>query len=332
MTTKPLIGIQMYNFTERVPLDAISAVHADLRNEITFAPLNWGSVETSPGEYQWEAMDWWAEVARAIELPRRIWTLYPVHMNERGPLPPDLQDAPFDSQEMIDRFDAFVAEASRRGGWNEDQTMVMVGNEIDSWAKSYPDEVDAYVAFSNAAADSIRRHAPNARVVNSLTGDVLDDPNTRELVGRLNESTDLVALQWYDLREDFTVRQLSDLKEMVERMRSVSGDKPLLISEIGLPTGAGCVSSEEMQADRVRELFSVLDTYSRDEIEGAVWLGLDDWPVEPLRDWVAHQFPVLIGNEPFLSFLTSLGLRDVEQRPKAGYLAWTEEAAARSSD
>jgi hypothetical protein len=319
----------MYNFTARVPLDEIAAVQTDLNNQITFAPLAWGGVERTPGEYDWEPMEWWAKVAEVVPaLPDRIWTIYPVHMNERGSLPPDLQDAAFDSREMIDRFDAFVKEAAPRGQWNDGRTIVMVGNEIDSWAKTYPDEVDAYVTFSNEAAEAIRRHAPTARVVNSLTADVLDDPATRGLAERMNEATDLIALQWYDLRPDFCVRKLTDLAGLVEQMLAVAGDKPLLISEIGLPTGAGCESSDDLQAERVRELFDVLSRYDRSEIEGAVWLGLDDWPVQPLEEYVAQQFPMFVGNVPFLSFLTSLGLRDVDKRPKAAYEAWKEAAAA----
>jgi hypothetical protein len=329
--SKPRIGIQLSNFDRRVGLDEMPLVHSELQNQITFAPLWWGEVEKAPGEYDWEAMDWWAGVDGVLpSLPQRIWTIYPVHMNERGVLPPDLQDAPFDRPDMLDRFESFVAEAARRGGWNDGDTVVMLGNELDMWAARYPEEVPAFVRFVNEGADAIRRHAPEARVVNSLTLGVLDEPGGADLVKAVNENADLLALQWYDLRPDFTIRRLSDLGREVDRMLAIAAGRPLLISEIGLPTHGTCLSSERLQAERVAELFAVLDGYGRHEIEGAVWLGLDDWPVEVLEPYVAQQFPELVGNAEFLCFLTSLGLRDRDGNPKEGYRAWKDCAGRRA--
>ena len=49
-------------------------------------------------------------------------------------------------------------------------------------------------------------------------------------------------------------------------------EKPLVIKEISLPTGASLRSNDQMQAQRVHQLFDVLAGYSRAEIEGAIWL------------------------------------------------------------
>lgn len=329
-TTRPLAGIQLYNFDVPVPLDHVGDVVRDLSVEVTFAPLNWGSVERDAGVFDWGPLEWWDLVAERVdEMPSLIWTLYPVHMNERGPLPADLRKEAFDAPQMIERFDAFVAEAARRAGWGA-HSIVMVGNEIDMWADAYPHEVESWLTFSDAAATSIRTNAPGARVVNSLTNDAVvhGRGGGQDFIDAINRSADLVAFQWYDHDPDLRIRELSNLDEVVDRWVKAASGKPVLISEIGLATGAGMGSSEQLQVQRIEELFDLLAARPASEIAGAIWLGLDDWDPERLRQWIRHQFPTMDGYEPFHSFLTTLGLRTYDGTPKPGYDTWARRAAA----
>lgn len=328
MNDRPLIGVQLYNFDAPVPLDALPEVVDTLRIELSFAPLHWGSVETEPGRFDWSALERWERAAEILgpRMPRLIWTIYPVHMNERGPLPPDLTGEPFDSPRMAERFDAFIAEAATRAGWG-DQSIVMVGNEIDMWYDGHKDELDAWLAFSESAASSIHRHAPGALVSNSLTHDALVWRGGPDLIRAVNQSSDIVAFQWYDLDRDLRVRELHSLEDVVQQWAAVADGKPLLLSEIGMATGAPMGSSDDFQVRRVEELFDVLARRTRSEMLGAVWLGLDDWDVEQLRQWIVGQFPSMAGDDSFLSYLTTLGLRTYDGTPKPGYHAWVGRAA-----
>ncbi len=321
---RPLVGVQIHG-TEVA--DATQVVR-DLGVEITVTHLNWGTVESDAGAFDWSALEWWQQLREELgSLPQQVFTLYPVHMNERGPLPADLRTVPFDSAQMLERFEGFVAQAAERAGWKDSSPIVVIGNEVNIFADSHPDELDAVLGFLAAGADAIRRHAPGARVVNTCTYDTIS--KRPDLVRALNASTDLAAFTWYELgpAPDFKLPGLSDMAEVVDRMEEAAGDKPVLIKEIGLPAAEILDSSEQIQARRVTEMFEVLSGRSRDRVVGAIWLCVDDWPVEPLREYVRHQFPFFDGNEEFLAFLTSNGIRTHDRRPKAGWQAWREQLA-----
>jgi hypothetical protein len=321
------MGVQVYNFETPLGPERARSIIEEMGVQLTFAPLWWGDTEPTDGTFDWSALRWWDALSQKVpQLPQRIWSLYPVHMNKRGPLPADLVDEPFDSPRMLERFERFVVAVTDQGAWKDEGTIVIVGNEIDSWAKDHPNEVEAYLTFSDAAAAAIRRHAPNARVANTCTYDALDQVG-EQLVQELNRSTDLVAWQWYDNGPDGSVQELSDLEAGFQRWEAVAGAKPTLVSEIGLPSATLAGSSEQMQAQRVEELFDVLSRRDRSRCEGAVWLGLNDWDPAILEPWTAGQFPQLASSKPFLAFLTSLGLRTLDDSPKPAYDAWVRRAA-----
>jgi hypothetical protein len=323
---RPKVGIQIFGGD----VEDLATVVPELGIDLTLAHLNWGGVEPEPGQRDWAALDWWdSYAATGAPMPTRIWTMYVVHMNERGPLPSDLRGTSFGAPEMHRRFEAFVADAGERTGWGDNGDIVLIANELDMWARSYPDEVPAFLDFLEAGADAIRRHAPGVRVINTVSNDILETDESRSLLKECNRATDLVAFDWYDLRPNLRVERLTDLEGLVQQWEEAAGGRQIIINEIGLPTGAGCASSEELQETRVHELFEVLNRRTRDQVEGAVWLGLDDWSETVMREWAANQFPGIPEMETFLSFLTTLGLRSLDRIPKLGYQAWVDEVARR---
>ena len=88
MAERPLIGIQVYNFDVPAPDGELLDLIPRLGIEFTLAPHNWGNVETAPGKFDFSAVDWWDRLGTSLGgLPERIWTIYPLHMNERGAMP-----------------------------------------------------------------------------------------------------------------------------------------------------------------------------------------------------------------------------------------------------
>jgi hypothetical protein len=323
---KPLMGIQVYNFDVPAPDGELVELVPQLGIEFTLAPLNWGNVETQPGVFDWSAIDWWEGLEKALgSVPERIWTIYPLHMNERGALPPDLVKEPLDSKLFLDRWAAFIRASAERIGWGEG-SLIMIGNEVDTFFQSHPEEVAAANTFLEKSVDIVHDIVPGSRVMHTINPVNLKDERIREFTERINQHTDVVGYNWYDIRDNFRVDQLSDLRALVAEWVASCNGKQMVISEIGIPTGQEGGSSDEMQAERVRELFDVVDSYPRDQVLGAIWLGLDDWPVETLREWVKHQFPGFAGDGAFLSFLVTLGLRRNDKTPKAGFVAWEERA------
>lgn len=329
---RPFAGVQVFDFDDfgtPFALDRVPAIIEELAVEMTMAPLWWGHTEKADGVYDWSHVECLEALAAKMgRLPALIWSLYPISMNKRGPLPEDVRDLPFDSLRMLDRFEGYVQAVARRAPWSTPDSVVLVGNEIDTWAHDHADEVDAFATFSDHAAEAIRTAAPGVRVVNTFTHRAIETAAGRDMVRALSRSMDLIGFQWYDNKPDGSVDGSRTLAEELERWEEVAGGKPLIIPEIGLATGAACASSEELQVEHIDQLFDVLASRDRDQLVGAVWLGLHDWDRALLTEWVAGQFPVLAGNDTFLSYLTTLGLRRQDDTPKLGYGAWAQRAQA----
>lgn len=323
---KPLVGIQIH------PLDpeAIARLQAELGCQYAIAPAWWGDVEIGGDRWDWSLIDWWGQLARHWHgpLPQRLWTLYVVHMNDLGPLPEDLVGVPLDDERVLTRFDAYVrALASHVDFSSQDQPVVVIGNEVDLLVGSRPDVAEQFLRALPSMAAAVRRHIPNARVANSVTFDSARTPGGRRLFDRLLESSDVVTFTFYDWDDNHETVTPSDLAAIIEEMVAIADGTPLVIKEIGLATGAALGSTQENQAGRIRELVRILEAYDRDTLIGAIWLGLDDWDESRMRAFIADQFPDLVGNEGFFQFLTTLGIRTADGRPKLGWEVWRSEVA-----
>src|SRR5688572_19876363 len=146
MTDRPRIGIQFGG-----DLDQMVDVALKLRPQITLAALDWGAVETSPGHWDWAEIHRWNALRDKLGwAPQLIWKTYPLHMNSRS-FPADLAGERLDSQGVVDRYEAFVAAASKEAGWDAQRSIVIVGNEVDWYKNANPQDADIVVDFLNAA-------------------------------------------------------------------------------------------------------------------------------------------------------------------------------------
>jgi hypothetical protein len=298
--------------------------------ELLTVHFHWGDAEQSPGEFDWHKGAWIEPLRAELDgdLPPLVWLLFPIHMNARGPMPADVAADPLDSPRLIERFDAFVAAAAQEFGWSE-RDLIVVGNEVDFFVDGNPTERESVVRFLNAAADSVHRHAPGARAAHAMTYDGLSKEGGRALFDALNVNTDFVSFTWYGLTDGVQVDPAGDLETVLARMADAAAGKPLLLQEISLPSSAGTGGSEELQARRVHNLFDAVEKRTGDELLGAIWLDVDDWGREFMRGYIGGQFPEFEGNDAFLDFLTSLGLRAEGGREKPAFAAWLERHAAR---
>ena len=319
---RPLLGIQISNDN---PHDAAAQI-ARFGIETTCLHLPWGVVETAPRRYDWAALDHWNTIRELVGTPPTpVWFLFPIHMNARGHLPEHLATTPLDSPEFLTAWDEWVAATAPRAGWDETEAIVVIGNELDLFVDSHPDEYEAAVTFLRGATESVKRHAPRARTVNTVTWDSLNKAGGRELFEALNVGTDVVGFTWYDLSGVSVTKPPTSIDETLSAMEAVAAGKPVLLQEIAMPTSPACDGDEELQAVRVDELFDAAETRTRARVAAVIWLTIADWPVEPLREWVSNQFGgALDGNEQFLGFLTSMGLVRSDGVDKPAAKVWQE--------
>jgi hypothetical protein len=322
---RPLVGIQIDNEDAKNAADQIRRYGI----EATCLHLPWGAVEKAPGEYDWSALDHWNTIRSIFGTPPRpAWFLFPLHMNERGDIPPDLRTVALDAPEMIERWDAWVAETAPRAGWDDTEALITIGNEVDLFVDAHPDERDAAVTFLNAATESVNRHAPGALTGNCSTWDSVQRPEGAELWTAINERSALAIFTWYDLQGVRVTRPPTSIDATLTAMTRFAAGKPLYLQEIAMPTAPACDGDDDLQAERVHELFDALATRSQEDVLAVIWLTTRDWPREFMREWVTNQFPSFDGDEQFLGFLTSMGFVREDGTAKPADHVWQQRAAS----
>lgn len=327
MTQRPLAGIQTDN---NDPIAAAKQIR-DLSLQTTTLHLSWGSIETEPGKFDFGKLEHSQGIRRELgdDMPLPVWFVFPVHMNHRGEIPQDLYEVALDSDEMIDRWERFVAETAPRAKWDEDGALVVIGNEIDIFCDNHPQEREAVTTFLDKAAQIVAKHAPNAKPINTCTYDGFDKPNGEQLIRELNRNTGVASYTWYDLSPAMTVNNPpTPIGESLDRMVALSDGKPVLLQEISMPTGPGCLGDEALQEKRVHELFDALEARNRDQVIAAIWLTIIDWPRSLMTEYVGQQFGAeLVENAAFFDFITTLGMVREDGTPKPAAHAWIERAA-----
>src|SRR3954452_2890739 len=155
-----LIGIQL-PLSQRAKACALAD---QLDVGITLVPLWWDRVERRDGSLTWTQGEHWRALSRTVARPPvPIWALYPIHMDGRDNMPRSLKRLSLDSPQIAERFESFVAGASKAAGWTDGSPIVLIGNEVDSYTNAHPDEADATISFLQQAADIVHRYAPSAR-------------------------------------------------------------------------------------------------------------------------------------------------------------------------
>jgi hypothetical protein len=327
---RPLVGVQLdslVGLTEPKAPDVYRRQIDELGIEITTVSTNWGDIEKDNGVWDWSRLEKWDEFREQSPRPLvPLFLIFPVHMNERGALPADLKDEPFTSTKLLDRWDAFIAEAAKRGEWDDARAIVTVGNEIDWFIGVHPEEAEGAIEFLDQAAQSVTRHAPNARPMNTLQYGVLNQPWGQDVIDALNRSTSLVSFTWYDINERIEVPDPPNpVDAALSAMEQAAGGKPVLVQEFSMATGALNQGSEQRQAARVHEMFDALERRTRQQVEGLVWLTIEDWPRDEMRRYVDFQFDGAMANsDVFFEFLVTLGIAHDDGSPKPAYEAWME--------
>jgi hypothetical protein len=155
-------------------------------------------------------------------------------------------------------------------------------------------------------------------VTTTFNGAAIQSPKE---VSALNTASDIFLTTYYPLKADFTVRPpespLTDIPTLVK----LAGTRPLVLQEVGYPTSELLSSSEQQQAEFVRNVFKAW-AIAGDRIP---WLGfymLHDLPTQMCND--LSQYYHLPNSQNFKAYLCSLGLRGANGKAKLGRQAFLD--------
>lgn len=299
-----------------------------------FALTTWAAIERTQGAYDLTMFQSGVSSLDAIGNKRGMTILLDIaviNTSDRG-VPAYLRSTPFDSDTMKKSFhnliDALVAT------FNDHVVYLAIGNEIDVYFHiqamqdgGAPDTWTAYKSFYDDAVAYVHSKAPNVKVGACTT---FDDANgvDKQNVQTLNASSDVAIFTYHPLvagSSTFQVRDASTPTADFPAMLSVAQGKPIVLQEVGYSSAAGNGSSEAQHAQYVANVFSAWQS-TAGAIPFLSFYTLHDFTQSQCQQQA--QGYGLPGNQPFIDYLCSTGLRRSDGSPKQAWSSFVSGAAS----
>lgn len=284
--------------------------------------LNWNDIEKEPGRYHNEYLGI-ADIFYPLEKTPLILVLRPIDTHRRQ-VPTDLTEKAFDDPVMIARFHKLLDYVFAQIP-NLRLYALALGNEVDAALGTDPRLWEQYKTFYQAARDYARKKRPGLKVGVTATfgGALAAEKHWKSL----NAASDVAMLTYYPLNADFMVKDPGVVFADFDRMVRLADGKPLVMAEVGYPSGAACKSSEAKQAAFVRNVFQAWDAHAA-QIPCIAF----SWQTDISRE-AAEAFVQYYGvpAPAFQEYLLTLGLRHRAGagKDKPAFSAWKAAAKAR---
>ncbi len=238
-------------------------------------------------------------------------------------VPSDLQGVAFDDPRMIARFHALLDQIFPI--LNSHVEYLSIGNEVDVYLAAHPDQWPQYTTFYADAVAYVHAHAPGVKVGVATTWSGTSGAS-KTAVAALNASSDVWIITYYPLGGDFIVDSpsapLSDFPAMV----NLADGKAVVLQEVGYPTSHKLKSSDTMQAEFVRNVFTAWQAQG-DRIPFLSYVMEHDLNRKYCDEQSAY-YGVSDPDGHFSDYFCTLGLLTVEGEQKPGWKIFVDQAAA----
>jgi len=150
-------------------------------------------------------------------------------------------------------------------------------------------------------------HNDSLKVGTTLTHTGLTSPTKASLCHLLNSDLDIVSTTYYPLNNDFTMKPPTvvdaDFSDIVAEYPDTI--QPIYFVECGYSTSAICNSSENLQSEFFKNVFTAWDTY-QNNVKYLTIFKTTDWSLSTVED-LAIQFGIT--DTIFKEYLRTLGVR-----------------------
>lgn len=285
-------------------------------------------IEPKQGQYIWRQSAGEDKfLAHLKELKQRGYkvslTFTNVHMDQKH-LPAYLKGKRFNDPYMMERWEKYLEAFLPRYGDYID--FLNIGNEVNNYFGGHYNEWKDYIHFFERGSEVIGRLKQRIKI-----GIVLVEGRREHFWKAVEPYCDHLTITYYTPCSAFGKSPTTEAldknsskyfaKTLDDAVR-IAGKKKLLITEIGCATHPALDSSPELQARFIEALFQWLRG-KEGKILGMSWLAAIDWPYEGTKKALkGYLDPALLKHEPFMRFLTSLGLRYEDGTKKPGYHAF----------
>lgn len=291
--------------------------------------LHWDEIERRSGRY--EPRPNWAEIANRHFplLGLRVHLVVPVIDTNNDRRPAWLRGRPFADPECVAAFGRFLEWLVARTP-AIDLISFSIGNEIDALLGSEPARWADFAAFWRAGAERFRALRPRVPVGGKLmwggyVGGQLSGDGLRAAESFVDQC-DRLMISYYPIEHDFAMRPPEaaerDIAALVERRR----DKLIEVAEIGYSTSPACRGTRDGQVAFVESVFRAWDANS-DQIPLVSFFAWSDLAPDSVGELTRYYG---VRSPGFIGFLSELGLRDADGRPKPALAALMREARSRN--
>jgi hypothetical protein len=239
-------------------------------------------------------------------------------------VPSDLKGKDFDDPEVIERYNKMIDFVFTKLDKVELQDLA-IGNEIDIYLGTSSSKWEQYTEFFEQTSAHVREVKPGLPVSAKATFDGLREGKKKDFLKTFNENADAILTTYYPIKGDFSVKDMSSVEEEIEELLEIYPNKNVYFLEAGCPTSSLLGSSEETQAEFVKQMFMTWDKH-KDQIKVVNFLWMHDQ-----SDAMLKQFESYYGssNKKFVAYLATLGYRTNDGEDKLGWKAIKAEAKAR---
>jgi hypothetical protein len=272
------------------------------------ASVTWSSIERQPGSLDLGELSHTMNTSEPLPV---AFTLKIIDAGHRQ-VPDRLRAVPWDAPEMVQRLTQVieqVAPALAQRPWS-----YAIGNELDLYFASRPQEIAAYARLLERLKPVVRALHPDASFTTVWQFNSADQ--LRSTYAPILAAIDHVALTYYPINGDFSVKPADQLTRDLPRALAAASPLPIAFQELGYPSATLLGSSPEQQATFMRNAFEAIRAAGTLRVLGATYLFQSDLPHWLVNDLVrAYGFD----DQRFRAFLTTLGLRDENDQPKPGW-------------
>ena len=292
--------------------------------------FSWGKLETSEGEYNWTIPDYVVEVNELNDMKMSAVVMI-IYTNQIGELPSDIEFTNFTDGKFKERFADFMVELLDRYG--DTIEYVEIGNEVNIYLEEHPEEADDFKEFYSYVYDRMKEEHPDTRVSTVFAYHAARETDTVYMIEDLADVGDFNAFTLYIYGDKFAFDGvIGNTGTYFDEIEAIS-DKPFAMIETGWSTSPMLKSSEERQVEYIDEVFDILEE-KKDRIEFLGWFDSNDVGEENCEE-IAESFispemgENITENEYwtyFEEFICTLGLKDVNNKPKSGWNEWIKRS------
>ena len=237
--------------------------------------------------------------------------------------PADLKGKPIDDPAVVDRYNRAVDYVLSK---LKDVQLISfsVGNEVDVFLGNDDAKWQQYKNFYEKAREHIKTVKPGVKVGVKTTIGGANYNNVARIKG-LNEHSDAIMVTYYPLEGDFSVKDPAVVQSDFDAICSNYPGKDVYFLEAGYPSSPLENSSEEKQAEFVRQLFAAWDRHA-DQVKVVIVLWLHDVSPSTVSDMTGYYG---VHDPKFAAYLGTLGLRTYDGKDKLAWPALKNEAAIR---